>query len=89
MIEKIMNRMSNEWKETRSEMKVRGASIVLGLWMGALGKATNEHWVSAIPPVMDLCGGRISPYTVPYAFGVTINYLPEIYRVAYLASQYI
>ncbi|MFH1972540.1 MAG: hypothetical protein ABIJ18_03635 [archaeon] len=88
MIEKIINKLSKEWNETSTEVKVAGASILFGLGMGAIGKATNEHWIPAIPPAMDLFGGRISPYTLPYALGVAINYLPEIYQAAYMVSTY-
>ncbi len=88
MIETIIRKISQEFHKTDREVKVAGASLLFGLGMGAIGKATTEHWIAAIPPGMDLFGGRISPYTFHYGVGVSLNYIPEISQAIYLASKH-
>jgi len=57
-------------------------SYLLGLTAGAVGKQIGgdvKYVLPLILPGLDLMGGRMTPYIIPYAFGVATNYIKEIY----------
>jgi len=75
----LVERLRGSLASSNKKLLVASASFFMGVGLGAIGRATDRHEISAVPFVMDLYGGNITVNYIPYGLGVTLNYLPEIY----------
>lgn len=72
--------IQEEWRETSPEVIGVGASFLMGLGLGALGKNTGREEIYCILPAMDFIAAGFPRHAghLAYILGVATNYFPEI-----------